>query len=150
MPTAEALPTRFTKPASSSHAQASKRYQWGVRMNYFETLEQEMSSWPNVSVHPHRFGGREFRLGSAEVGHIHPGVGVDIPFRVTFAMLFWPTVLPRNIVGFRILVGSPSAFVANRISSTPSGSCDYRICATPSRPPLTRANCLSRKAKNFN
>ena len=49
-------------------------------MNYFETLEQEISSWPNVSVHPHRFGGREFRFGSAEVGHIHPGVVVDIPF----------------------------------------------------------------------
>ncbi len=49
-------------------------------MNYFETVEQEVSSWPNVSVHPHRFGGREFRFGSAEVGHIHPGVAVDIPF----------------------------------------------------------------------
>jgi len=49
-------------------------------MNYFETLEQEISSWPSVSVHPHRFGGREFRFGSAEVGHIHPGVVVDIPF----------------------------------------------------------------------
>jgi hypothetical protein len=49
-------------------------------MNYFETLEQEVSSWPNVSVHPHRFSGREFRFGSAEIGHIHPGVVVDIPF----------------------------------------------------------------------
>jgi hypothetical protein len=49
-------------------------------MNYFDALEHEVSSWPNVSVHPHRFGGREFRFGSAEVGHIHPGVVVDIPF----------------------------------------------------------------------
>jgi hypothetical protein len=49
-------------------------------MNYFDTVEQEVSSWPNVSVHPHRFGGREFRFGSAEIGHIHPGVVVDIPF----------------------------------------------------------------------
>jgi hypothetical protein len=49
-------------------------------MNYFGALEQEVSSWPNVSVHPHRFGGREFRFGSAEIGHIHPGVVVDIPF----------------------------------------------------------------------
>jgi hypothetical protein len=49
-------------------------------MNYFETLEQEVSAWPSVSVHPHRFGGQEFRFGSAEIGHIHPGVVVDIPF----------------------------------------------------------------------
>jgi len=28
----------------------------------------------------HRFGGREFRFGSAEVGHVHEGGMVDIPF----------------------------------------------------------------------
>src|SRR5436190_9580792 len=49
-------------------------------MNYFDTLENEISSWSKVSVHPHRFGGKEFRFGSAEIGHIHPGVVVDIPF----------------------------------------------------------------------
>lgn len=49
-------------------------------MNHFEELEQEVLSWPNVSVRPHRFGGREFRFGSVEIGHIHPGVVVDIPF----------------------------------------------------------------------
>jgi hypothetical protein len=45
-----------------------------------EKLEEEVSSWPNVSVHPHRFGGTEFRFGNAEVGHIHTGGIVDIPF----------------------------------------------------------------------
>jgi hypothetical protein len=50
-------------------------------MKYFEELEQRVSSWPNVSTHPHRFGGREFRFGrSAEIGHIHIGGAVDIPF----------------------------------------------------------------------
>ncbi len=49
-------------------------------MSYFDKLEQEVSSWPDVSVHPHRFGGREFRVGSAEIGHIHRGGVVDIPF----------------------------------------------------------------------
>ena len=33
-----------------------------------------------VSVHPHRFGGREFRFGKAEIGHIHAGGILDIPF----------------------------------------------------------------------
>ncbi|HEX9112626.1 MAG TPA: luciferase family protein [Terriglobales bacterium] len=45
-----------------------------------KALEDEVSTWVNVSVHPHRFGGREFRFGSAEVGHVHTGGVVDIPF----------------------------------------------------------------------
>ena len=49
-------------------------------MNYMESLERHLCSWLDVSVHPHRFGGREFRCGSAEVGHVHPGGIVDIPF----------------------------------------------------------------------
>src|SRR6266403_1165855 len=49
-------------------------------MNFLKTLEAEVSAWPNISVHPHRFGGREFRFGNAEVGHVHTGGIVDIPF----------------------------------------------------------------------
>jgi hypothetical protein len=49
-------------------------------MKYCERLEQEISSWPGVSTHPHRFGGREFRFKVAEIGHIHIGGSVDIPF----------------------------------------------------------------------
>lgn len=49
-------------------------------MNHLKTLEDELSTWPGISVHPHRFGGREFRLGRAEVGHVHTGGILDIPF----------------------------------------------------------------------
>ena len=49
-------------------------------MNNLKKLEAELSAWPEVSIHPHRFGGREFRFGNAEVGHIHTGGIVDIPF----------------------------------------------------------------------
>ena len=49
-------------------------------MKHLKKLEDEVSTWPNISVHPHRFGGREFRFGSAEVGHLHTGGIVDIPF----------------------------------------------------------------------
>jgi len=49
-------------------------------MNQLKKLEDQVSTWPHVSVHPHRFGGREFRFESAEVGHIHTGGIVDIPF----------------------------------------------------------------------
>jgi len=43
-------------------------------------LENEVSQWPQVSVHPHRFGGREFLFRKAEIGHVHTGGVVDIPF----------------------------------------------------------------------
>jgi hypothetical protein len=49
-------------------------------MNFLKILEDEVSAWPSITVHPHRFGGREFRFGSAEVGHVHTGGVVDIPF----------------------------------------------------------------------
>ena len=49
-------------------------------MRNLERLEHELSSRPEVSDHPHRFGGREFRFRAAEIGHIHTGGIVDIPF----------------------------------------------------------------------
>lgn len=49
-------------------------------MNHFERLELQVSSWPEVTTHPHRFGGKEFRFKAAEIGHVHTGGIVDIPF----------------------------------------------------------------------
>jgi hypothetical protein len=49
-------------------------------MTYLSSFEKEILKWPNVSAHAHRFGGREFRVGKAEVGHIHIGGILDIPF----------------------------------------------------------------------
>ena len=49
-------------------------------MDHLKRFEEEVSKWENISVHPHRFGAREFRFGSAEVGHVHAGGIVDIPF----------------------------------------------------------------------
>jgi hypothetical protein len=49
-------------------------------MNYLERIEQQVCSWPNASSHPHRFLAREFRFANAEIGHIHAGGVVDIPF----------------------------------------------------------------------
>ena len=45
-----------------------------------QQLESEVTSWPGVTAHSHRFAGREFRLGDAEIGHVHVGGVVDIPF----------------------------------------------------------------------
>ena len=49
-------------------------------MRSVEDLVEQASSWAGISVHPHRFGGREFRFGNGEIGHVHPNGVVDIPF----------------------------------------------------------------------
>ena len=49
-------------------------------MTKMRKLEEQVGEWPHVSVHPHRFGGREFRFRNAEIGHVHVGGTVDIPF----------------------------------------------------------------------
>jgi hypothetical protein len=44
------------------------------------SIEREVASWEGVTVHAHRFGGIEFRLGNRELGHIHTGGWADLPF----------------------------------------------------------------------
>src|SRR5579872_1898813 len=48
-------------------------------MTHMRKLEEQVGAWPHVSVHPHRFGGREFRIGNADIGQLHIGRPVDIP-----------------------------------------------------------------------
>ena len=43
-------------------------------------LRDAILSWPGVSGQPHRFGGVEFRMGGAEIGHLHDNGILDIPF----------------------------------------------------------------------
>lgn len=45
-------------------------------------IESVVSAWPGVEVVPHRFGGREFRLGERELGHLHGDRLLDLPFPV--------------------------------------------------------------------
>jgi len=47
-----------------------------------ERIAEEIGSWPNVTVAPHRFGGREFRVGRRELGHLHGSRLADLPFPV--------------------------------------------------------------------
>jgi hypothetical protein len=57
-------------------------------MQWIKELEREISRWPQVSVHPHRFGGCEFLFGKAEIGHVHVGGSSTFPSLVLFMMLF--------------------------------------------------------------
>ena len=45
-----------------------------------QRIEHEVTSWPGVESHPHRFGGVEFTLGRRELGHLHGDRLADIPF----------------------------------------------------------------------
>lgn len=45
-----------------------------------DRIQREVSSWPGVTVAPHRFGGVEFRVGRRELGHLHGSRLADLPF----------------------------------------------------------------------
>ena len=44
-----------------------------------QAVIREVSSWGGVTVHDHRFGGVEFRVGRRELGHLHAWFA-DLPF----------------------------------------------------------------------
>jgi hypothetical protein len=44
-----------------------------------ETVRDAVAQWEGVSVHRHRFGGVELRLGHRELGHLHAKFA-DLPF----------------------------------------------------------------------
>jgi hypothetical protein len=45
-----------------------------------DKVQQELLSWPGVTMHDHRFGGVEFRVNGREMGHMHGGMLADLPF----------------------------------------------------------------------
>jgi hypothetical protein len=47
-----------------------------------QRIVREVSTWPNVTVQPHRFGGVEFRVGRRELGHLHGSRWADLPFPI--------------------------------------------------------------------
>ena len=42
-------------------------------------IEAAVTAWEGVTVDDHRFGGREFRLGRRELGHLHGDRLADLP-----------------------------------------------------------------------
>ncbi len=45
-----------------------------------DRIVKEIEKLPGVTVHAHRFGGTEFRLGRRELGHVHGDYQADMPF----------------------------------------------------------------------
>ncbi len=46
-----------------------------------KTIITEVTSWPDVTTQPGRFGSTQFVVGNREVGHVHDDSVVDIPCR---------------------------------------------------------------------
>jgi len=53
-----------------------------VAADLTDRVVDRVASWDGVTVHPHRFGGVEFRVGRRELGHVHRHGLVDLPFPV--------------------------------------------------------------------
>jgi luciferase-like monooxygenase len=66
----------------------------------YDRLAAEVSSWNGVTVHPHRFGGVEFRVGRRELGHVHRNGLVDLPFpvRVRERLVAEGTAEPHHVL----------------------------------------------------
>jgi hypothetical protein len=45
-----------------------------------EAIERVLLSWLDVTAGRHRFGGRAFRVGKIEIGHLHGSHVADLPF----------------------------------------------------------------------
>ena len=54
-------------------------------------IEAAVTSWEGVTAHDHRFGGREFRLGRRELGHLHGDRLADLPFPARIAAMLVET-----------------------------------------------------------
>ena len=54
-------------------------------------IEAAVTAWDGVTAHEHRFGGREFRLGRRELGHLHGDRLADLPFPKRIAAMLIET-----------------------------------------------------------
>jgi hypothetical protein len=66
-----------------------------------ELIHAEVGSWPGVTLSPHRFGGVEFNLGRAEIGHLHGSRLLDVPFtrRLRGALIAGQHAEPHHVLG---------------------------------------------------
>ena len=65
-----------------------------------QSIIDEVSSWEGVKSASHRFGGTEFIIGNVEIGHVHSGGLVDIPYtkKIRDALLADNQAQPHHIL----------------------------------------------------
>jgi hypothetical protein len=112
-----------------------------------KNLEDEISAWPHVSIRPHRFGGRQFRFGNAEGGHMHTGAVIDIPCPRSIR----DALLDQGLADERHFVPN-SGWITFRVRNEDdlkhaSGSCGCHTCGMRSRPRVIHAGCWSKRVR---
>jgi hypothetical protein len=60
-------------------------------MGAADRIETAVTRLQGVTAHDHRFGGREFRLGRRELGHLHGDRLADLPFPTRIAAMLVET-----------------------------------------------------------
>lgn len=65
-----------------------------------DALVEAVAGWKGISVEPHHFGGQEFCWGNVEIGHVHRGGLVDIPFprRIRDQLVAENQALPHHVL----------------------------------------------------
>lgn len=65
-----------------------------------EAIRDEVLRWPDVTAHPHRFGGVEFQVHHREIGHLHGDRLADLPFpkRVRDELIAAQRALPHHVL----------------------------------------------------
>ncbi len=79
-------------------------------MKHLKKLEDEVTAWPHISVHPHRFGGKEFLSEVQKSGTYMLAGSLTSRFRDQFAMRSWS----RSASIGRMYRATPSAITAWR------------------------------------
>ena len=51
-----------------------------LRHDHVADIITTVSQWHGIVVEPHKYGGREFKWGKLEIGHIHRDGMLDIPY----------------------------------------------------------------------
>lgn len=47
-------------------------------LDWIDDIEQQVLTWPGVSMQTHKYGGLQFNLGRREIGHIHSNGLLDM------------------------------------------------------------------------
>ena len=65
-----------------------------------DAIRDELLRWPDVTAHPHRFGGVEFRVRHREMGHLHGDRLADLPFprRIRDELIAAPRARPHHVL----------------------------------------------------
>jgi Family of unknown function (DUF5519) len=94
----DALATALIRPAENDSALEDVVVDMKARAG--DRIRETILTWPQVSAHPHRFGGTEYRVGRIELDHVHGDLLADLPFpkRIRDELVRTGDALPHHVL----------------------------------------------------